>query len=72
MSDLQLSEPCGGLASAVESRRVTELEEWFDARLAAEVGVPGETDMTTVPWTAHRLAAIKRAAARFGMLTRRT
>jgi len=35
--------------------------------LAAEVGEPGETDMTTVPWTAHRLAAIQRAAARFGM-----
>jgi predicted DNA binding CopG/RHH family protein len=67
MSDLQLSEPLRGLASEAESRRVTELEDYFDAKLAAEVGEPVETYTTTVRWSARQLAAIKRAAARFGM-----
>jgi len=67
MTDLQLSEPLRGLASEAESRRVTELEDYFDAKLAAEVGEPVETHTTTVRWSARQLAAIKRAAARFGM-----
>ena len=46
---------------------MTELEDSFDARLAAEVGEPVETHTTTVCWTARQLAAIKRAAGRFGM-----
>ena len=67
MSDLQLSEPVRGVPSEDESRRVTELEDHFDGKLAAEVGEPVETHTTTVRWSARQLAAIKRAAARFGM-----
>jgi len=67
MADLRFSEPVHGLASESESRRATELEDYFDAKLAAEVGEPAETHTTTVRWSARQLAAIKRAAARFGM-----
>ncbi len=67
MSDLQLSEPARGHAREAESRRVTELEDYFDAKLAVEVGEPLEMHTTTVRWSARQLAAIKRAAARFGM-----
>ena len=67
MTDLQLSEPVRGEANDGESRRVTELEDYFDAKLAEEVGEPVETHTTTVRWSARQLAAIKRAAARFGM-----
>ncbi len=71
MSDEQLSEPVRGVASGAESRRVTELEDYFDSKLATEVGEPAETHTTTVRWTAGQLAAIKRAAARFGVPTTR-
>ncbi len=67
MRDLQLSEPVRGMASEVESRRVIELGDYFNARLAAEVGEPVETHITTVRWGTRQLEAIKRAAARFGM-----
>ena len=56
-----------GVASEGESRRVTELEDYFDAKLAAEVGEPVEAHSTSIRWSARQLAAIKRAAARFGM-----
>jgi predicted DNA binding CopG/RHH family protein len=67
MSDLQFSEPVPGVASEGESQRVTELEDYFDTRLAAEAGEPVETQTTTVRWSVRQLAAIKRAALRFGM-----
>ena len=67
MTDLQFSEPVRALASERESRQVTELEDYFDAKLAAEIGEPVETHTTTVRWSGRQLAAIKRAAARFGM-----
>jgi len=35
MTDLQVSEPVRGVASEGESRRVTELEDYFDAKLAS-------------------------------------
>lgn len=64
---LQLSEPVNGVASAGESRRITELEDHFDTKLAAEVEAEQATRTTTVRWTVRQVRAIERAAAIVGM-----
>ena len=64
---LRLSKPVKGVASEEESAQVTELEDYFDTRLAAEVEAEQATRTTTVRWTVRQVRVIERAAAIVGM-----
>jgi predicted DNA binding CopG/RHH family protein len=67
MRKIQLSEPVRGVANEQESKQVSELEDYFDTKLAAEVAAEQGTRTTTVRWTVRQLRTIERAAARYGM-----
>jgi len=55
------------VANEAESQQITELEDYFDAKLATEVAAEQATRTTTVRWTVRQLRAIERAAAIVGM-----
>ena len=63
----RLSTPVPGVANEAESQQITELEDYFDAKLATEVAAEQATRTTTVRWTVRQLRAIERAAAIVGM-----
>jgi predicted DNA binding CopG/RHH family protein len=67
MPSRKLSEPVSGVASEEESRQATQLEDYFDAKLGAEVTDEQATRTTTVRWTVRQVRAIERAAAVVGM-----